>query len=400
MEDIVPGLLKKIEEDFQKQFDNDSTIAELAKKLEQGTATHSEAYTYAGKVGACLSNAYKKNISKDVLPDGKIWYNIANRVITPTMIKNYEVIEKYVSDVQTQLNKAAGIGIKAIKPVMNQDRIRGIINRISSEDDYDSVSWVLHAPVETAAKSVVDDSIKANAEFHGKSGLRPKIIRKTSGKCCKWCNEVAGIYYYPDIPKDVYRRHNNCDCVVEYDPGDGKRQNVHTKQWQTQEEREKKEYRKTLGQTKQMKGKDVTKQYISNSTPGKGKIVYGEGYNEKQHKDEIRGAELLHKIFGGDIVLLSEVNADKVMTADYLWNGKYWDLKSTSTSKSANSAIRHGLKQIRENPGGIILNYNDNNVDIDEVIEVIEKRMEWSKLGQVDIMIIRNKKVVVVLRYK
>lgn len=247
MEDIVPRLLKKIEEDFQKQFDNDKTIAELAKKLEKGTATHSEAYTYASKVGLFLSNAYKNNISVDALPDGKMWYNIANRVLTPTMMNNYEIISKYVGDVQEQLNKAAGIGIKAIKPGMNIDRVNGIVNRISSEDSYDEIAWILQDPIQTAARSVVDDSIKANVDFHGKSGLKPKIIRISSGKCCKWCNEVAGVYYYPDVPKDVYRRHQNCDCVVEYDPGNGKRQNVHTKQWQMSEERDIINSRKTMG---------------------------------------------------------------------------------------------------------------------------------------------------------
>lgn len=95
--------------------------------------------------------------------------------------------------------------------------------------------------------------------------------------------------------------------------------------------------------------------------------------------------------------MLPEANVNNVKTADYIWNGKYWDLKSTSTEKSANSAIRHGLQQIKENPGGIILNYRDNKIAIDEVIE---KRMKWSKLEQVDIMIVSKNKIEKILRYK
>lgn len=259
MEDIVPELLKKIQSDFQKQFEKDSAIAELVKKLETGKATHIEAYTYAGRIGTILTEAYRKNLSGNALPEGKMWYNIAERVITPTMKKNYEFISKYVSDVQTQLNKAAGIGIEAIKPAQNTDRIAGIINRLASEEDFDKISWILKEPIKTAAKSVVDDSIKANAEFHGKAGMQPKIIRKTSGKCCEWCNKIAGVYYYPDVPKDVYRRHENCDCVVEYDPGNGKIQNVHSKQWRTQEERDKIEKRKIAGLEAE---DDATQKYI------------------------------------------------------------------------------------------------------------------------------------------
>lgn len=247
MEDIAPELLNKIRADFRKQFEKDIELANLAKKLEKGIATHVEAYTYAGRVGSILANVYKKNLSSNALPDGKMWYNIANRVITPTMKDNYDFISKYVNDVQENLNKAAGIGIKVIKPLMNEDRAKGIVNRLSSEGEFDKVAWILDEPIKTAARSIVDDSIKANAEFHAKSGIRPKLVRKSLGKCCKWCNAVAGIYYYPDVPKDVFRRHENCDCIVEYDPGDGKRQNVHSKQWQDTDESDKIDVRKKVG---------------------------------------------------------------------------------------------------------------------------------------------------------
>ena len=48
------------------------------------------------------------------------------------------------------------------------------------------------------------------------------------------------------------RRHEYCRCTVEYAPGDGRRQNVHTKQWKTATERDKIEQRKLVGV-----GKDV-----------------------------------------------------------------------------------------------------------------------------------------------
>lgn len=246
MEDVAPELLKNIEKDFREQFNKDSIIADLTKKLEKGTATHSEAYKYAGRIGTILTEAYKKNISSDALPEGKMWYNIANRVITPTMKQNYDFITKYVDDVQENLNKKAGIGIKPVTPKLNNDRINGIVNRISSEDNYDNISWILDAPVKTVAKSIVDDSIRENSEFHAKAGMQPRIIRKTTGNCCKWCSQIAGIYEYPDVPKDVYRRHENCDCTVEYDPGNGKRQNVWSKQWNDIEESDKIEKRKQI----------------------------------------------------------------------------------------------------------------------------------------------------------
>ena len=229
MEDIAPELLARIEQEFEEQFKSDSLLADLAAKLEAGTATHAEAYEYAGRVGEILTDAYQHNIVSSSLPDGKLWYNIANRVITPTMENNYDIISKYVTDVQTNLNKAAGLGIKAMPPDMDvSDKIQGIVNRVSSEESYDDVKWILQEPVKTFGRNVVDASISANVDFQGKAGLTPKVVRKSSGSCCKWCMSLVGTYTYPDVPKDVYRRHDNCRCTVNYDPGSGKVKNIHS----------------------------------------------------------------------------------------------------------------------------------------------------------------------------
>lgn len=83
-------------------------------------------------------------------------------------------------------------------------------------------------------QSVVDDTVKVNADFQYKAGMSPKIRRTSTGKCCEWCDKVAGVYEYKDISgkgNNVFRRHRCCRCLVEYDPGDGKVQNVHTKKW-------------------------------------------------------------------------------------------------------------------------------------------------------------------------
>ena len=115
---------------------------------------------------------------------------------------------------------------------------------------------------------------------------------------------------------------------------------------------------------------------------------------------EIDMAEWLHKNLGGDIKLVNESIVHGIMMPDYMWQNKYWELKSTTTEKSANSAIRKGIKQIERKPGGIILNY-ETEIDLQEAINVIEKRMKGSKQGDipVDIMIIRKGKMEMVLRY-
>ncbi|WP_246060403.1 hypothetical protein [Peptoniphilus catoniae] len=56
-------------------------------------------------------------------------------------------------------------------------------------------------------------------------------MRKEVGNCCDWCKEVVGVYEYPDVPKDVFRRHRYCRCTIDYAPRNWKIQNVHTKKF-------------------------------------------------------------------------------------------------------------------------------------------------------------------------
>lgn len=404
-EDIVPELLKKIQNDFRSMFDKSNMIPGLYAKVREGSATYKEANDFAIQVGDILATAYKNNLSSDVLPDGKMYYNIAQRILNPTMQNNYKLITDVTDQVQESLNKAANIGIKPIAPKLNQDRIDGIVNRVSSAEFFDDVAWILDEPTKNFSQSIVDDAIRVNAEFHGKAGMSPKIVRKLAGGCCDWCREVAGTYSYPDVPKDVYRRHQRCRCTVDYNPGNGKIQNVHSKEWRTTEQISKIERRKMVGIDTSIKlspgkGKDVTTEYVRNKYPKQGSIVYDEGYEKDKHIEEINIAQWLHRNLGGDIKLLNESSVDGIKMPDYIWRGKYWELKTTSTEKAANSAIRKGIKQIEENPGGIILNY-ESDIDMQETLQVIEKRMKGSKQGDipVEIMIIQKEKLVAVLRY-
>lgn len=229
--DIVPDLLKKIKKDF---FDNAEKSVELEKLLlllKDGKATYQEAYQFATKIGGILSEVLQTNISGSILPDGKMHYNIAERILNEMLGENHKMVSGYSKQIQESLNKDAGVGLKTVIAPINQNRIDGLVNRLSHESSFDDVSWILGAPVVNFSQNVVDNHIKKNAEFHYKSGLKAKVIRTTNGKCCDWCDKLAGVYFYPKVDKNVFRRHDRCDCIVEYYPGDGKKQDVWSKRW-------------------------------------------------------------------------------------------------------------------------------------------------------------------------
>lgn len=247
MDDIVPGLLESIQHQFDERTKKSAKLKNAAIALKKKEATYLDANGFAIELGEILASIYAKNLTKKVLPDGKMYYNIAERIIQPTMKNNYDLVSGYAGDVQKQLNQAAGLYLKTQIPDMNQDRINGIINRISSEPDFDKIKWMLDEPIVNFSQSIVDDSIKENADFQSRSGLRPKIIRRVSGHACKWCQSLAGSYDYRSAPDDIYRRHERCRCTVEYDPGDGRRQNIWSKIWRRPDKDDKIELRKKAG---------------------------------------------------------------------------------------------------------------------------------------------------------
>lgn len=117
-----------------------------------------------------LSKAFQNNIPSDALPNGQMHYNIANRILNERLGNNYALISESSVQIQKGLNTNAGIGLNADKPSINQDRIDGIVNMVSSEP-YENVSWILNEPIVNFSQSVVDDVIKANVLFHYQSGL-------------------------------------------------------------------------------------------------------------------------------------------------------------------------------------------------------------------------------------
>ena len=145
---------------------------------------------------------------------------------------------------------------------------------------------------------------------------------------------------------------------------------------------------------------DVLEEYQRNAKPGAGTLTYGEGYRISHHAEEIKTAQWLHENLGGDIVLLAEDGGLYEKTPDFLWRGKGWELKTPTTEKSADSALRNALKQILENPGGVILDYGDNEVSIQDIGKIVIRRLERQEKCTADILILNHGKIVRAIRYK
>src|SRR5690625_4813970 len=202
--DIVPELLENIQRDFNSKIKKSRRLKTIQKAIESGTATYALANEYAVEVGGILASVFKTHIKSDILPDGHMYYNIAERILMPTLSNNHVIVTRVSAEIQEQLNKSIGLGLKGIEAPVNNHRIESIINRITAEEVFDDVAWILQEPIVNFTQSVVDDTIKTNVEFQGESGLSTKVVRTMHGNDpCDWCEDMEGTYRYHNVPAGV-----------------------------------------------------------------------------------------------------------------------------------------------------------------------------------------------------
>ena len=107
MEDIAPELLEKIKKDFEKKLEKSETIKAFREKVKKKTATYKDANDFAIEAGELLTDAFQSNLSKEILPDGKMYYNIADRIIRERLEHNYDITAEAAVEVQKILNEKA-----------------------------------------------------------------------------------------------------------------------------------------------------------------------------------------------------------------------------------------------------------------------------------------------------
>lgn len=238
MADIGAELLEKIRAEFQKSCKADKYIQSVLKKIEGGTAKMEEVALLSKQLGFRVSQAIGAHVNVAALPDGKMYYNIADTILTGVLKDNYNVINSAAAECQKALDKTAGINITPQQAAFPTERVQAVVNAASAPDIAEEVMIRrMTAPAQNITESFYNDYVQKNVKLRSDAGLDCYIIRNDHGGCCKWCSKLAGKYHYPeDVPKDVYRRHDNCGCTVTYLNG-RKAQNVWSKtKWNISDE--------------------------------------------------------------------------------------------------------------------------------------------------------------------
>ena len=218
MADIGAELLEKIRAEFQKTCKADKYIQSVLKKIEGGTAKMEEVALLSKQLGLRASQAIGTYVNAGALPDGKMYYNIADTILTGILKDNYDIINSAVAACQKALDNQAGINIRPQQAEFPTERVQAVANAASIPDITEEVMIRrMTVPAQNITESFYNDYVQTNVKFRSDAGLDCYIIRNDHGGCCEWCAKLAGKYHYPeDVPKDVYHRHDNCGCTVTY----------------------------------------------------------------------------------------------------------------------------------------------------------------------------------------
>ena len=103
--DVVPVLNERIQTSFKSNVMRDRRIAQISKRIRDGTATFLDGHDYAERLGENLSRALVTNLTAETLPDGTLYYNIAKRTVTPALRENYDLTNEVAADIQQILDE-------------------------------------------------------------------------------------------------------------------------------------------------------------------------------------------------------------------------------------------------------------------------------------------------------
>lgn len=128
MEDIAPKLYEKIEKAFTGKVNRNMDIRAFKEKLRNSQAKPEDVSLYARALGECASAALIENIRQEDLPDGKLYWNIAERTIKPLLEEVHKAVYDAASEIQKQIDSSRNIHLTPIKAEFPEERIRALLN--------------------------------------------------------------------------------------------------------------------------------------------------------------------------------------------------------------------------------------------------------------------------------
>lgn len=220
--DVSIDLLEQLEKDFNERVKKNSKIKNIVGKVARGKANYIDCQNFSFEVGATLGKSFRKVLNQGALPNGYLYYNILEKTAVPMLENNYGLVTALASKVAKIIDTADGLGLNAIIPSLNKERIMGILDDVTAEGIFyqDQIERLVTDAV-NVSQSYFDDFVRENADFKYQAGMNPQVIRinVSEKEPCAWCEALEGTYDYNEVKdtgNDVWRRHRDCKCQITY----------------------------------------------------------------------------------------------------------------------------------------------------------------------------------------
>lgn len=203
-----------IEKEFKAAVDGDPKCQKLWKTIREGKGNYKTANKLAQQIGKDLGKTLVKHAPYEDINE---WDLID--LLPKSLGLDHQMVADACREVQENMNKKSGLGIKFQEPKFDMDRVTGLIKELEDHPVFTDIEKSFMDQLVNFSENVVDESIRDNAAIMAKSGIRTMVIRQAEFKACDWCQEVAGSYDYNDVKdkgNDVWRRHENCHCTIDY----------------------------------------------------------------------------------------------------------------------------------------------------------------------------------------
>ena len=137
--------------------------------------------------------------------------------LTTPGVPRVNTFHSSVTQVQENIDRRNGLTLRPRQGEFPAERVQQFAHSLVDPTVEESViRRRARSGTENITLSFHDDSVRENAKFRNDAGLTC-YIERIGSSCCDWCTEVAGKYLFGTQPKDIFRRHDNCDCVIFYD---------------------------------------------------------------------------------------------------------------------------------------------------------------------------------------
>lgn len=204
-----------IKQEFIDTVNGDKVCQELYANIRKGDASYKTGSKLAVRIGECLGKVLKKYAPTTSIDEWDL-----DDLLPKSLGLDHNMVSTACRQIQEQMNKDAGLGIKPKEPKFDWDRVNGMITELREHPDtFEDIEKSFYDQLCNFSQSVVDYAIRDNMQLMARAGVKTQVIRQAEFRACPWCREVAGTYDYAEVKdtgNDVWRRHENCRCTIDY----------------------------------------------------------------------------------------------------------------------------------------------------------------------------------------